>query len=291
MDVVLYTACKLTKLKDEDEEEKDETVSASENLQTIENIKTTLGCFQSEEDSFDESSRRDLQNFGNWRKSHFQYFASQNLEEEDSAKFSSSSNFHRSKLSNSENPQVLHTTEEQRDIRLDSPSAELSYPKMFPYQESFHQDSSSFRNLIESLHQEAKPVLGKHERFETGSSSMLYFPKLLRTEEDHEVVTNTQKLQIPNSDFQTTSEGNDDIFSSHYEYQQLDTEVPDEFDFSRDSQEHSQGKILSPQDWPSLEKNMDELSANLSSLSFSATLAATMQQIEDEQFSEKEKNT
>ncbi|GJQ13189.1 hypothetical protein GpartN1_g4980.t1 [Galdieria partita] len=284
-------------------DEENET-TAHDNLQTIENIKTTLGCFQSEEDSFDESSKRDFQSFGNVRRSNFAYLISQNLDDEESVKFSSSGNLHKSRLSSDDVSEGFqgYVVGEQRNVNMDNPSTEFSYPKVFSYQESFNQDSSSLKNLVESLHQETKAVLGKHERFESGSSSMLYFPKLLRTDEDREVVTDSlpqvvtdkEELQenvlFPNSHLATASDNNA-VLSSHNDYGQLNTEIANSFDFPRDSEENSQGKILSPQDWPLLEKSMDELSANLSSMSFSATLAATMQQIEDEQYDEKKGTT
>ncbi|GJD07977.1 Heat stress transcription factor A-1a [Galdieria sulphuraria] len=265
-----------------DEDEENETTAPNENLQTIENIKTTLGCFQSEEDSFDESSKRDFQSFGTARKSNFAYLLSQNLDEEDSVKFSSSGNFHKLRVSGHNVSEGYALGEQQGNMNMDNPSAEFSYPRAFPFQESFNQDSSSLKNLMESLHQETKAVLGKHERFESGSSSMLYFPKLLRTDEHHEVVSDSLPEVVTD---------NNAILSSHNEYGQLNTEISNSFDFPRDSEENSQGKIISSQDWPLLEKSMDELSANLSSMSFSATLAATMQQIEDEQYHEKEKTT
>jgi len=266
----------------------EEPTSASENLQTIDTIKSTLGCFQSEEDSFDESSKGYLQSFSNMRRNDFAYLL-QNLDEEESVRFSSSDNMYKSRMAENNNDTLeglqSYATEEQRNVNVENPNAELSYPKVFSYQESYNQDSSSLRNLMESLHYETKAILGKHERFESGSSSMLYFPKLLKTDQvDYpQQVISDKKLQ-ENALLANLS-------SSHDEYQQLNTEVSNSFDFPRDSEENSQGKILASQDWPLLEKSMDELSANLSSMSFSATLAATMQQIEDEQQYKEEKGT
>eukprot|EP00871_Galdieria_phlegrea_P003722 jgi/Galph1/4350/GphlegSOOS_G2952.1 len=237
-------------------------------VNSMDNLPSNLSRFQSEEDTFEEPSRRDLSNFiqGNRSTSAFP------LEEEEEEKFG--------------------LREEQPQTEQDSFPHERHYPSLeeFPsyhkllHSDSLVQDSSSLRNLVESLQNETRAVLGKHERFESGSSSMLYFPKLLKTEDQKLMTTPTEAQHATNSSGLVT----DTLppVSSKGPQQAPDEASIHQFDFPRETElyENSQGNMMFSQDWAHLEKSMDELSANLSSMSFTATLAATVQQIEEEQW-------